>query len=126
MAAKNKKEPIIVLVIFLIIQISLIVLFAVRGNFEALQERFDWKQLAIIGAVLFIIYILYVELRGKAQLLFCSQPLHHHLTVWIELEEPNPHPCQPRSTAGAPRRLRLDDLSQPSQHRVAIYQRQGE
>ena len=68
MARRKRKEPVVVLVVFLVIQIGLMVAFALRGNFEALQERYDWKQLAIIASILFVIYILYVELRGKRQL----------------------------------------------------------
>ncbi|MHC4607224.1 MAG: PAS domain-containing protein, partial [Planctomycetota bacterium] len=65
MASKRRKEPTIVLVVFLIILVGLIAAFILRGNFRALEEHYSWKQLSIVGGILFFIYILYVELRGK-------------------------------------------------------------
>ena len=61
---KKQREHTVVLVLALLIEVGLIVLFALRARIDTLQQ-YDWKHLAVAGAALFLLYILYVEVRIK-------------------------------------------------------------
>ena len=64
MATRRRKEPTIVLLVFLGVILFLILAFIVKGNFQALEE-FNPERLYFLLAVLGGLYILYVELRYK-------------------------------------------------------------
>ena len=66
MAAKaRRKEQTIVLILALALEVGLILAFALGGDLEGLEKRFDWKELAFISVGLFFLYVFYVELRVK-------------------------------------------------------------
>ena len=64
MAKKGGKEPLIVFIIFVVLLVAVIAGFFFKGNIQYFEEL-DPKQLYMISAILAVVYILYVELRGK-------------------------------------------------------------
>ncbi len=89
MAAKARRsEQTVVLAIALALEIGLILAFFLGGDIEGLEARFSWKQLAVVSAALFFIYVLYVELRVKqyGQVIVAEKVRTH--TVVESLNEP--------------------------------------
>jgi diguanylate cyclase (GGDEF)-like protein/PAS domain S-box-containing protein len=79
--SRRRLEQRIFLACALALELGLIGTFALRGDVEGLERQVGWKGLAVASAVLFLLYVLYVELRvnRSARALEDSQALYQSL-----------------------------------------------